>query len=228
MPEIWDPRLQKLVWEDDEDGVPTPLDKISDEDLDRILATAREKQAKGQGKLTWGQIASIFASVGIGIGVVAMVVLVGIKYLPGRYEPAGVDPMTGEVLSQPKLADDIERVSRGAIDVIEILEAGDFHATIVQWVMEPEPLSLEQYGEIDQLMADAYQTMRVIVATTIFQDGYEVLVVGHSFDCSRNLDPATLDEYPLQCVDGDIPQGVAFPDEALRFLNTKLERNANG
>ena len=161
---------------------------------------------------------------------VGILVLIGLIVVPKIVEllpdprPAaspvpGIDSV-GEVAlpnrpaEQPFIAEEIERISEGNMDVVQVTEHGDFAVTVVIWVKEP--LTEAQGVKLDELLASEYPIIRLVNVASITQLGNEVLVLTAAYDCVST----GIETSPLRCVrDEAVAGGYVIPDEALVLLN---------
>lgn len=165
----------------------------------------------------------------LAVAIVGIVILLGLggmllsRYvdLPqfGEPEPTPTPADTRE--AQPPLADDIERLTKGLFDVIDVAFSGDLTVTIALYI-PGEDLDEEGYLVFNSLLASQFQVVRIISVTTVEQLGNPVYVISYVYDCLRNPVPETAEAVPLICADGkDVATliGKAVPDVGLKYLN---------
>jgi len=115
---------------------------------------------------------------------------------------------------QPFIAEEIERVSGGNMDVLQVTEQGDFAVTLVIWAKEN--LTETQGVELDKLLASEYPIIRLVNVASVTQRGNMVLVVASASNCVAT----GIEESPLRCVrDEEVFGGYVIPDEGLVLLN---------
>ncbi len=156
--------------------------------------------------------------------VVAVLVMFGMviaKYvdlpLIGPAPPTPTPAITRE--AQPLLADDVERLSKGDIDVVDLRPSGDLSMTMVVYI-SGEEISEDVFVSINALLAEQFQIVRLINLAIATQSGNEIYVINAIFDCVRNTDDETSEEVPLICVLAEEQQtGQVIPDEGIRYLN---------
>jgi hypothetical protein len=168
----------------------------------------------------------IISLIGGSLIVIAILVMAGAllgKYvdLPtiGPAEPTPTPAFTRE--AQPPIADDIERLSRGGFDVVDVFFAGEFTITLAIYVPGEEP-SDEEYFDVNVLLADQFQIVRVIDIATETQLGNTIYVINYIYDCIRNPNAETMEAVPLVCAEADDivgKVGRVIPDIGLRYLN---------
>jgi hypothetical protein len=118
-------------------------------------------------------------------------------------------------VGQPYIAEEIERISDGKIDLLHIEERGDFSAVIVMWVKGE--LTDAQFNQIYMLIASEYGISRLVVVASVPQLDNMVFVISKAFDCVSYPDST---EAPLRCAeDQSVLPGYVVPDEGLDLLN---------
>ena len=115
---------------------------------------------------------------------------------------------------QPFIAEEIERVSGGNMDVLQVTEQGDFAVTLVIWTKETPTEA--QGRELDALLASEYPIIRLVNVTLVPQLDNMVFVTSTVHDCVST----GIETSPLRCVkDENILGGFVIPDEGLVLLN---------
>ena len=147
---------------------------------------------------------TVLAVISVGILVlIGLIVVPRIKELLPDPRPAaspvpGIDSVgegespTGPA-EQPFIAEEIESISGGNMDVVQVTEHGDFAVTLVIWVKDP--LTEAQGIKLNKLLASEYPIIRLVNVVSITQLGNEVIVVTAAYDCVST----GIEDSPLRC-----------------------------
>lgn len=134
--------------------------------------------------------------------------------IPGVSSDEGSVPLV-IASEQPFVAEEIERITKGGMDVLHVEEQGDFSATIVIWVKEIPTDAQAQ--AMDRLIAGERPITRLVNVNAVPQLDNMVFVVMSAYDCIANV---SSEEIPLRCVrDESVRPGFVVPDEGLDLLN---------
>ena len=166
----------------------------------------------------------------MGVIAVGILVLVGLivvprikELLPDPRPPASPVPGISAVgegesptraAEQPFIAEEIERISRGNMDVLHVEEQGDFAVTLVIWVKES--LTEAQGTEMDSFLASEHSSTRLVNVSYVSQLDNMVFVVSSAYDCVAT----GIEESPMRCVEDEAARGgYVIPNEGLDLLN---------
>ncbi len=178
------------------------------------------------------RLGEIIALVGLGLFVLVIAVM-GVLVVNNAIDVAALLPATKppattvpgissvsedapptEAAVQPFIADEIERMSGGSMDVLHAEEQGDFRIILVIWVKEE--LTEAQGAELDTLLASEYAIARLVYVQYVPQLDNMVFIIHSAYDCVAMGDP----EAPVRCTqDQGVTPGYLLPDDGLDLLN---------